>query len=102
MIENALEAAESNGSNINGIKGPSVVMFCPAFDVMKVTAINYMHFVCLGIVRMLLNLWFNVSSSVKLFSICRYLDVVDLRLVNFKPPYYITRQPRSISEHLNF
>ena len=81
MIENAFEEAESNGSNINGIKGQSqVVMFCPAFDVVKGTAIDNMHPVCLGIVRMLLKLWFNVFSSLKVFSMYRYVDV-DLCLV---------------------
>ena len=102
IIQHAFSASESTSSHINGIKGPSVVMFCPEFDVVKGTAIDYMHLVCLGIVRLLLNLWFNVSNSLKHFSMYQYVNVVDSRLTNFKPPHYITRQPRSISEHLKF
>lgn len=38
-------------SHINGIKGPSVVLFCPFVDGVKSVAIDYMHLVCLGTVR---------------------------------------------------
>lgn len=89
-------------SHINGIKGPSIVMFCPYVDGVKSVAIDYMHLVCLGTVRLLLKLWFNISHSLNNFSLYRYTDIVDSRLENIRPPHVISRQPRSISDHLKF
>lgn len=89
-------------SHINGIKGPSIILFCPFVDGVKSVAIDYMHLVCLGTVRLLLKLWFNLAHSLNNFSLYRYTEIVDMRLEDIKPPHIISRKPRSISEHLKF
>ncbi|XP_053389746.1 uncharacterized protein LOC128552724 [Mercenaria mercenaria] len=100
--QNITDMNKKATSHINGIKGPSVVMFCPQVDGVKSVAIDYMHLVCLGTVRLLLKLWFNVSHSLNNFSLYRYTEIVDSRLEEIKPPHLISRQPRSISEHMKF
>lgn len=101
VVKNAQEAMESKRT-VNGIKGPSILMFCPQFDTVKGISIDYMHLICLGSVRLLTKLWFTIANSLKTFSLYKYVDVVDSRLQSIKPPHIITRKPRSISEHLKF
>ncbi|KAK3107561.1 hypothetical protein FSP39_017346 [Pinctada imbricata] len=102
MLRNAREALDSKSTHVNGIKGPSVIMFCPRVDCVKSVCIDYMHLVCLGVVRLFLKLCFDVTHSLNDFSLYRYVDIVDQRLESIKLPHFINRQPRSISEHLKF
>ena len=103
VIESAREALDSTWlAHVNGIKGLSVVMCCEGFDSAKGVAVDYMHLICLGVVRLLLKFWFDVSHSLNTFSLYRYVEVVDARLRNIKLPHFINRQPRTISEHLKF
>lgn len=101
MLECA-QTAINTSKPVEGIKGPSVLMFCPMFDVSKGVAIDYMHLICLGVVRLLLKLWFDIGISLKNWSLYRFLDIVDSRLENIKTPHFITRLPRTISQHLKF
>lgn len=103
VVQDAAESARNAMVNhVRGIKGPSVLMFCPFFDCVKGVSIDYMHLLCLGLVRMLLNLWFNVKHATSDFSISKFVAIVDDRLENLKMPHFILRQPRSITEHLKF
>ena len=101
MVECA-QIAVNSSKHVEGIKGPSALMFCPIFDVSKGVAIDYMHLVCLGVVRLLLRLWFDIGNSLKNWSMYSYLDIIDSRLENIRTPHFITRLPRSISQHLKF
>lgn len=98
----AKSTRNKNVTHVRGIKGPSALMFCPLFDCVKGISIDYMHLLCLGVVRMLLNLWFNAKHAACDFSISKFVSVVDDRLEKIKVPYFIVRQPRSITEHLKF
>lgn len=101
VVSDAYEA-DNTGKVVNGIKGPSFFMFCPNFDPVKNVGIDTMHLLFLGTVRLLLKLWFNVSSSTQIFSLYKEVDIVDNRLSNIKPSHFITRTPRNISDNLKF
>lgn len=60
--------------------------------------IDYMHNVCLGIMRKLMNLWFCISSPVKLDSHSSHL--ISSHLIQFQNyiPKEINRKPRSLQE----
>lgn len=77
MIEDAHKCSSSKVGHINGIKGPSILMFCPKYDPVQNVSIDIMHLLFLGIVRMLMKLWFNVSHSLHSFSFYRYLDIIE-------------------------
>jgi len=104
LIEMKLDAQEAVDRSItkHGVKGPSFLMFCPVFDPVKNMGIDYMHLLFLGTVRLLLNLWFNVSHSLQSFSIYKFVEIVDSRLTSIKPSHFVTRKPRNISGHLKF
>lgn len=102
--EEAKEAAISalsQGHSVDGVKGPSWFMFLGC-DIIRGTAIDYMHQVLLGIVRKLLNLWFSQSHSREPYSLRAHLTVIDQQLLRIKPPNFITRVPRSIAEHMKY
>lgn len=56
-----------------------------------------MHCVLLGVVKMLLTLWFDKSHSDSIFSISSKTQEVDQRLLNIKPPSFISRTGTAFS-----
>ena len=101
MINDA-KTSSAFGGHTRGIKGPSFLMFCPKFDPIQNVAIDIMHLLFLGLLRMMMKLWFNVSHSFQPFSLYRFLDIIDNRLIHVKPSHFITRMPRSIADSLKF
>ena len=87
---------------VNGVKGFSWLNILRYCDIVRGTAIDYMHGVLLGVQKLLLNLWFSSTHSKKEFSQYNLVSVVDQRLKNISPTLDITRLPRSISEHLKY
>ena len=74
-------------------------MFLPKFDIIKGVTIDCMHCILLGIMKRLLHLWFDKKYRAESFSIIKRIKDVNQRLLNIKPPNFITRIPRS-QEHL--
>ena len=52
---------------VNGIKGASVFLLFKPFDLVKGFVIDWMHSVCLGVSKSLLNLWLNAENRGKEF-----------------------------------
>ena len=87
-----------NFSKVNGFKAPSPLFEVPNFSIQLGVSIDYMHGVCLGVVKTLVGLWFDSNSSKKWY--CGQLvHQVDSRLLLIKPPSAITLVPRSIESH---
>ena len=100
MADDAKLATSNNP--VNGVKGPCWLTYLRgSFDLVKGNSTDYMHGVCLGIMKQLLTLWFAASHSSEDFSHASSVTVDD-RLNNIKPPNNITRMPRSIAQHHNF
>lgn len=87
---------------VNGVKGPSWLSILDNFDVVRVTAIDYMHGVLLGVQKHLLTMWFSPTLSNEKFSISKLVRKIDKRLAHIQPTTNIKRLPRSISEHLKY
>ena len=94
--------AVTQGSIVNGIKGPSWLMSLRYYNIIDGTAVDYMHCVLLGVTKLLLSLWFNSEHSTKPFYIGRSVTKVDQRLEGIKPPSCITRKPRALSKHRKY
>ncbi|CAG2245020.1 unnamed protein product [Mytilus edulis] len=91
-----------NGTLLNGYKGIIFLMAFKYYDFVKSSSIDYMHGVLLGITKLLINLWTNGSNSKEYFSISSSISIIDERLKRIKPPSYITRVPRTISNHIKY
>lgn len=83
-----------------GIKGTTWFMFLPHFNIIKGMALDYMHCVLLGIMKMLLHLRFDKAHRAEGFSIASRVKDVDKRLSLIKPPAFISRIPRSLEDIL--
>lgn len=56
-----------------------------------------MHCICLGVMRYLILLWISPTYNKEPWYICKHkLEILNKRLSNTKPPYDITRTPRSL------
>lgn len=91
-VKNAEEAQLNKV--VLGVKGLTWFSYLPKLDTIRGTAIDYMHCILLGVVKMLATLWFEKSHKQELFNIASRITEVDQRLLNIKPPSYIPRSGR--------
>ncbi|KAK3729723.1 hypothetical protein QZH41_002051 [Actinostola sp. cb2023] len=98
VLQNCFQALEDNAS-VNGFKAPSPLTQLPSFSIPESVAIDYMHSVCLGVVKTLVGLWFASTCSDKPWYCGNRIEEVDGRLLQIKPPNFINRVPRSLESH---
>ncbi|MGH0172098.1 UNVERIFIED_CONTAM: hypothetical protein FKN15_062537 [Acipenser sinensis] len=89
----------NNGQAEMGVKGTSTLLLLPSFDIIKGFVPDYMHSVCLGVVRQFTNIWFDPKYVEEAF----HLQPLDLRVIddemhNIKPPNEVRGNPRPLSE----
>lgn len=84
---------------VNGFRSLGPLFGLPGFSIPLGVSIDYMHGVCLGVVKTLVGLWFDSSNSSKKWYCGHLVHQVDSRLLSIKPPSAITRVPRSINSH---
>lgn len=66
---------------VNGIKGASVFLLFKPFDLVKGFVVDWMHSVCLGVTKSLINLWLNTDNRGKEFFLgAKVYTVLYLRL----------------------
>ena len=93
-------AVESSGISEQGILTSSPLSLITGFDLIEKIPIDYMHAVPEGIVKRLMNCWFNKSNHRKPFYLGSKLKSLDSELLKQKPPHDFTRAPRSIQKHM--
>lgn len=91
------EEADRTNTVIKGVKGSSILMMLPIFNVLLSCVPDYMHCVPLGVVKMFVDNWFDSKWSDKPWYLGRD-KTVDKILLSIKPPWDITRTPRSIND----
>ncbi|XP_039304914.1 uncharacterized protein LOC120357714 [Solenopsis invicta] len=92
------EAIETNAC-VRGVKGPSILMKLPVFNIINSFVPDYMHTVLLGVTKTFVcNIWFDPANKDKEWYIGNKMIEFDKNLCNIKPPCEITRVPRSITE----
>lgn len=94
-------SAITQGEPVEGVKGPWFLYFT-YFDIIRGFCIDWMHGVLLGVVRMLLNLWFCPSNHAKLWYCGNEVKLADQRLLQICPPRSVSRKPRSIEKHRSY
>lgn len=82
----------------NGVKGPFWLMFLTHFNFIDGMIIDYMHGICSGVMKLLLNLWFGSGNRGSKFSFYQSRKTVNSLLTKIKPILDITRVPRSLDE----
>jgi len=97
VIKYARLARERQKSHILGIKGLSLLYLLMP-DMIRGTGIDIMHQLFLGLCKLLTKFWFDSKFSGELFSCTASIDVVNERLSSIKPPSFVQRMTRSLSE----
>ena len=98
LKKNALEAFKEK-KTVNGVKRPTWLHGVRFFHLINGVAIDYMHGVMLGVVKLLLKLWFSTEFKMEKFNCCEKLTLFDQHLLKIKPPIEITRPPRSYQKY---
>ena len=94
----AMESAIHTGieTPVKGVRGLSWFLHVPGFDIIRGTAIDYMHGTLLGVVKMLVKLWLDKQHHQEPWYIGKSSKELDKRYLSIKPPSCISRLPRSI------
>jgi len=82
-------------------KGPSPLERLP-IDIISVVSLDYMHVVCLGVVKRLIRFWVNAKKMVRIPQ--EKLNLLDINIKNLRKyyPSEFSRLPRSFQEFENF
>ena len=80
------------------MKGKTWSFYFPKFDVVKSVAIDYMHCILLGVVKMLMSLWFDGAYKKMPWYIGHKVKEIDQKIQTIKFPNVISRLPRSMSD----
>ena len=90
--------AELDGLSQQGVKGLSWLFRCPHFDIIRGVTIDYMHTICLGVVKTLLEKWILLKHKKETFSLVGVIDQLDARLLAMTPPNKVGRLLRSVRD----
>ena len=99
--QQAQEVLQSTGkqTNIMGVKFPSAT-FTIMYDAVRGNAIDDLHTFYLGVIKTLINLWFDSKHSSQPFSLRKHLRTVDRRLKSIRLPNFLERGVSTIDDDL--
>lgn len=83
---------------VKGVKGMAVADWLPTFDTVRGTVVDYMHSVCQGVMRQMVDFWFDSKNHGETYYIGQKVKLVDERLQLICSPSEMHRSPRSISQ----
>ena len=84
----ALEATPTNP--VKGVKGMTYADLLPSFDTVRGTVTDFMHPVCLGVLRQMVDMWFNSKNHCEHY-IGQSISLIDQRLQLIIPPSELLR-----------
>lgn len=94
------EMKQNEIDKLKGVQDATPLLLLADFDVFWGSPVDYMHCCLLGIMNLLLSLWFDSKNHNHKFYIGRpnQLKVIDKIIANLRMPRTFTRQPRSIGD----
>lgn len=84
-----------------GVKGHTVISKIMP-DFINGMAIDRMHCVDGGVMKKLMTLFFDQKYSDTPFSLYAVIDIINRRLISIKPPKFIHRMPRSVTDLMHW
>jgi len=92
------EQAVQEDRIIHGVKGVSLLLFLPIFNIIFSFPPEYMHAVLLGVVKSFFFAWFDSSNNERPWYIGSKKNIFNDRLLKIVPSCEITRTPRSLDD----
>ena len=83
---------------VHGHKGPFWFLYLKYFNPVYSCVIDYMHGICLGVMKCLMTLWFNSTHKNKAYSVNHAKQEINTYLSKIQPTVFVTRVPRPIDE----
>lgn len=93
--------AERTGIEQMGVKGLTLLYFIIP-NVIEGFGINPMHCVFSGVVKKMMELWFDKRHRKRIFSMHNKVKEVDKLMLSIKPPNFITRRPKPIETQFSY
>ena len=87
-----VDVVQSAVGTSRGVKGPSLFSQLRLYQPLESTNIDYMHTLLEGVVKRLFGIWFSKTGALARSK----LELVNTRLINLRPPSFVTSPPRSI------
>lgn len=88
---------------IKGVQSMSPMVGVPEFDIIRGFGMDYMHSVCLGIVKKIISIWTDSKNSNEDYYLSEQkLNAVNQHISKIKLCSFFTRKPRSITEFSTF
>ena len=87
-----IDVVKSAVDTSRGVKGPCVLNQLRLYQPLVSTNVDYMHSLLEGVTKRLFRVWFSDSGKLTRSKI----ELVNTRLINLRPPSYVTSPPRSI------
>ena len=96
-IQDVKESVRSK-TECNGVKGPTLLHYFLTLFICSSTAIDSMHCLYLGLMKQLLNLWFNSVYHTESFSLSKQVKEVNRRLSELRFPHFVQRLPVDVDK----
>lgn len=98
MRDARLVSSQTEEDDINGVKGPSVVMKLPYFHIIWSFPPENLHNIFEGVTEMFVGLHFDSKYHGKPWYLGKKVKDIDNLLLTIKPPSEVTRCPQSITK----
>ncbi|CAB4028732.1 Hypothetical predicted protein [Paramuricea clavata] len=103
MKQQSLEALRKRSEgkkdfSVQGVIGLSWGFGIPSYDVVRETAVDYMHCICEGVVDQLISQWLKKSNTKADFYLGSKIEDISKELLSITPTCEITRTPRSLED----
>ena len=96
--QHAIDAVQNN-KIVKGVKGTSIVLKIPHFDIIHSFPPDYMHCCLLGVACLFTTEWFKSKNHDRDWYLGLKKNEFNKRLLSIKPPTEITRVPRQIDKN---
>lgn len=93
-----MRQAELSNEPVLGIKGICSLIKLPSFNFESSLPVDFMHSVCLGTVKYIVDIWLNSKNNRQEFYLGLKIKQIDIRLMNIRPYSEISRYPREITQ----
>lgn len=88
--------------SVQGVVGFSWGFGLQMYDVIRGTAVDYMHCVCEGVIDQLISRWLDKSNSKQDFYLGSKVEEISKELIAITPTCEITRTPRRLGDMKNW
>lgn len=94
----AMENVSQNGLEmVDGVKGVSAAVSFDNFDMVKSFGLDYMHNVCLGVMKAMHKFWLQPKYKQDSYICSKLQKRLNQRITSIKPCTFISRLPRSLN-----